>query len=331
MFSELCSLAKVECPRSSVEQFLELQKVLSHATVVANALANMEKMNEEETNVVNAEFHSVCAEKVKRANAWVSAALSTDLVCFTLMTKQTGYGGSKSVVKNEVCKDNNGQKYMLVLEKASGLQMEAVKESLSSSVVSVKRSPLLVSPSSPRMPQHQNGNDKGPASRGDGEVRITKAISRRASNGTAAKVSNGKSASKGGPVPTIQSFRLPSSWIKGVGLQGIAELAMQLQSESRSWFLQFFEGALDNGFQVDLVADKNAAKLCAPQDNSQIAALLSQLKRVNDWLDQLDAADDDFNDGELSDTIVRLKQKIYDYLLQHVESAAFALGNQANS
>ncbi|KAI5059089.1 hypothetical protein GOP47_0025408 [Adiantum capillus-veneris] len=331
MFSELCSLAKVECPQSSVEQFLDLQKVLGHATAVANALASMEKMSKEETNGVIVECHSICAEKVKRANAWVSAALSTDLVYFTLMTKQTSSGGLKSVVKKEVCRGNNGQKCMLVLEKASGLETEVAKESLASSAVLVKKYAPLASPSSPRTPQHQNGNDKGPTSRGDGEIKVAKSITRRASNGTAAKNTIGKPASKRGPAPTIEPVQVSFSWIKGAGLQDIAELAMQLQVESRSWFLQFFEGALDNGFQVDLMADNNATKACAPQDNSQIAALLSQLKRVNDWLDQLDAGEDDFTDGELSDTIVRLKRKIYDYLLQHVESAALALGNQANS
>ena len=34
-------------------------------------------------------------------------------------------------------------------------------------------------------------------------------------------------------------------------------------------------------------------------------------------------------DTELADTLVRIRRKIYDLLLQHVESAALALGNQS--
>jgi len=64
--------------------------------------------------------------------------------------------------------------------------------------------------------------------------------------------------------------------------------------------------------------------LVSRADNSQIASMLSQLKHVNDWLDQVR---EEAMDPKLADTKVRLKRKIYEFLLQHVESAASALGN----
>eukprot|EP00250_Pteridium_aquilinum_P014628 c22103_g1_i1 orf=629-3151(+) len=350
MFSELCSTAKVECPESSVEQFLDLQKVLDQATAVASALAGMEKVNKETANgdeslpALTVECQSICVEKAKRANAWVGAALSTDLISFTLMTKQPGNVTSKSVVKKEVSKGNgNNSQFMLVLEKTSGLQTEHTpKVSSASSTVLSKKAAALASPSSPRTgfnsSDYQNGNVKASASRCDGEVKPAKAMSnstRRTPNGTASKISNGKSANKRAHAATPHGLQGAANWVKGGGLQDIAELAMRLQVESQSWFLQFFEGALDNGFQVSNAVDamtcSTATKSCVPQENSQIAALLSQLKRVNDWLDQVDAEKDESSYEELSATVVRLKRKIYDYLLQHVESAALALGNQANA
>ena len=72
------------------------------------------------------------------------------------------------------------------------------------------------------------------------------------------------------------------------------------------------------------------------QDNSQIAAMLAQIKKFNDWLDEINPEkgpnyDDEGGsvDPELADTLVRLQRKIYEFLLQHVESAALALGNQS--
>ena len=62
----------------------------------------------------------------------------------------------------------------------------------------------------------------------------------------------------------------------------------------------------------------------AKETDDEIAATLSQLKQASDWLDQVksEAAHDMV---EISDTVDRLKQKIYACLLGHMESAASAL------
>ncbi|CAK9199535.1 unnamed protein product [Sphagnum troendelagicum] len=115
-------------------------------------------------------------------------------------------------------------------------------------------------------------------------------------------------------------------WVKGKGMTETAELAKQLEAEAQCWFLEFMEGALDNGFQVVTKGyEERADKVIRQQENCHVAGILSQLKRVNDWLDQLSVVENAVLNTKLVDTKARLKKKIYNYLLQHVESAASAL------
>lgn len=124
-------------------------------------------------------------------------------------------------------------------------------------------------------------------------------------------------------------------WVRNGGLLETTELARKLQLEAQSWFLQFMETALDSGFQLSTGVDQASGNSTpkaqqVQQDNGQIAAMLSQLKRVNDWLDQVGPSKPDSEDEKLVETLARLKRKIYNFLLQHVESAASALCNQAS-
>ncbi|CAL9210249.1 unnamed protein product [Musa hybrid cultivar] len=119
----------------------------------------------------------------------------------------------------------------------------------------------------------------------------------------------------------------PPEWQRGGGLEEGAALARALEGEAQVWFLGFVERFLD--------ADAAAP---GPSDREQVAAMLSQLKRVNDWLEAIGRrrsegeADSEPEDGEgpgegvPTETVERLRKKIYEYLLTHVESAAVALG-----
>nr|GME07897.1 Protein TonB like [Ipomoea batatas] len=114
----------------------------------------------------------------------------------------------------------------------------------------------------------------------------------------------------------------PKEWARGDGLDEAVDLAEMLRVESQDWFLGFVEKFLD--------ADVDASAL---SDNGQIAGMLTQLKSVNDWLDEIGASKDDEDNDETtttthisSETIDRIRKKIYEYLLTHVESAAAALG-----
>lgn len=112
----------------------------------------------------------------------------------------------------------------------------------------------------------------------------------------------------------------PPKWEKGVGLEETVELAQMLQMESRDWFLGFVERFLD--------ADVSTA---TSSDNGRIAGMLTQLKNVNDWLDKTGSNKEGENCHFNTETIERIRKKIYDHLLTHVESAAVALGGSSKS
>ncbi|CAA7053302.1 unnamed protein product [Microthlaspi erraticum] len=112
----------------------------------------------------------------------------------------------------------------------------------------------------------------------------------------------------------------PLNWVKGNGLNEATDLAEKLTTVSQDWFLGFVERFLD----ADVVETSSNLNL---SDNGQIAGMLSQLKSVNDWLDEIGSKEDGEGLQEVSkETIDRLRKKIYEYLLTHVESAAAALG-----
>ncbi|GAB4859204.1 hypothetical protein Ancab_010664 [Ancistrocladus abbreviatus] len=108
----------------------------------------------------------------------------------------------------------------------------------------------------------------------------------------------------------------PPEWVRGNSLDEVVDLAEKLQIKSQDWFLGFIERFLNAS------VDKSTLS-----DNGQIAGMLSQLKSVNDWLDEIGSKQCEGETSHVSaETIDRLRMKIYEYLLMHVESAAAALG-----
>lgn len=87
------------------------------------------------------------------------------------------------------------------------------------------------------------------------------------------------------------------------------ELGANLQSEMQLWFIEFIEESLDAGFRVFGKGSSDGGIECRP-----IAAVLSQLKRVNDWLDRVVSKQDE----HLSGKIEQLKRKIFGFVIQHV-------------
>ncbi|CAI0548753.1 unnamed protein product [Linum tenue] len=120
-----------------------------------------------------------------------------------------------------------------------------------------------------------------------------------------------------------QPLQPPPEWSRRGGLDEAMDLAEVLRVDSQSWFLGFVERFLD--------ADVDTSVL---SDNGQIAGMLTQLKSVNEWLDGIGASkdeDDETRPSVSSETVDRLRKKIYEYLLTHVESAAAALGGGGGS
>ncbi|KAL2507246.1 Plant protein of unknown function [Forsythia ovata] len=107
----------------------------------------------------------------------------------------------------------------------------------------------------------------------------------------------------------------PIEWIKGAGINEAVDFAETLKLELQNWFFCFVERFLDADVDVSTLSD-----------NGQIADMLSQLKSVNDWLDEIGSSKGEEMPHISTETVDRIRKKIYEYLLTHVESAAAALG-----
>ncbi|XP_021764476.1 uncharacterized protein LOC110729084 [Chenopodium quinoa] len=103
------------------------------------------------------------------------------------------------------------------------------------------------------------------------------------------------------------------TWTRGLGIRDTVELAITLKSEMEMWFLKFVEESLDAGFRVFSECGNSGGRKL-PVECGSIAAILSQLKRINDWLDLVVKKRDEV----LTDKIERLKRKIYGFVIQHV-------------
>ncbi|VFQ67604.1 unnamed protein product [Cuscuta campestris] len=124
-----------------------------------------------------------------------------------------------------------------------------------------------------------------------------------------------KPSSNKPPSRTVSSSSSSSSyssvWKRGEGMNETLELAKKLLSEMDLWFLGFVKDSLEIGFQVFQKCPSQSADgglKCGP-----IAAILSQLKRVNAWLDRISKKDE-----ALVEKIESLKMKIYGFVIQNV-------------
>ncbi|KAF7068971.1 hypothetical protein CFC21_074668 [Triticum aestivum] len=112
-------------------------------------------------------------------------------------------------------------------------------------------------------------------------------------------------------------------------LSAAMDLAVALRSECNRWFLKYIDKFLD-----DVENEAGYTTTC----DSQVAGLLQQLKRVDDWLNHVvrhermlpgpgdrSSRDCVFSEEEENDACERVRRKIYGALLRHVQYAATAL------
>jgi hypothetical protein len=252
----------------------------------------------------------------------VNAALLSGLASFSLQSKE---GGAYNFVKK-----SSNQQLMIPMDGAPCLAPRLRSVSPSLSTRSSSATPFSTRAALSSVTQIGNGRrqDTGEL-RPQSPMKVPVQTHHSGSRVGLLKMS-AKATSKITPEMQAKEVKalLGSPWVKGKGMTETAELAKQLEAEAQRWFLEFMEGALDNGFQVATKGyEERADKVISQQENCHVAGILSQLKRVNDWLDQLSVVENAVLNTKLVDTKARLKKKIYDYLLQHVESAASALGN----
>ncbi|EMS48660.1 hypothetical protein TRIUR3_12638 [Triticum urartu] len=121
----------------------------------------------------------------------------------------------------------------------------------------------------------------------------------------AAKTSEKRPPTPGGASPDdmvkgVMSYRDAAEMAAVEAMQeaSAAEIVLRCLRELGEEMCAWFVGHVDRLLEAD------------------VAGTLGQLKRVNDWLDDV---------GPRTDAVERLKQKIFGYLLDHVESAVVAL------
>ncbi|XP_059647887.1 uncharacterized protein LOC132294151 [Cornus florida] len=111
-------------------------------------------------------------------------------------------------------------------------------------------------------------------------------------------------------------------WARGSALCAAADLSNSLQDECQRWFLCYIDKFLD---EVD-------CKTSSIESDCQIAGMMYQIKRVNDWLDVVVCKENGSKESSTTeDTGIgaceRVKNKIYSVLLKNVERTAMALEN----
>ncbi|KAH0921055.1 hypothetical protein HID58_021073, partial [Brassica napus] len=204
---------------------------------------------------------------------------------------------------------------------ASWVQAALVTNLSPFSVYSTKPTKSSASKSKPVIILETPGSNSTNKPRGNVQTRPTIG-SKLVAQGMIRKHRENSSSQKANTLAAAGSESPPLNWVKGNGLNEANDLAEKLQTVSQDWFLGFVERFLD----ADVVETSSNLS-----DNGQIAGMLSQLKSVNDWLDEIGSKEDDEGLQEVSkETIDRLRKKIYEYLLTHVESAAAALGGSGN-
>ncbi|CAL9083882.1 unnamed protein product [Musa textilis] len=111
--------------------------------------------------------------------------------------------------------------------------------------------------------------------------------------------------------PTTHSHR-PKNAASSMGSNSLLLASSALQYEYNRWFLRYIDKFLDS---IQGETGYGACEL-------EVASLLCQLKRVDDWLNDVTRKEVTEDEAEACE---RVRRKIYGILLRHVESAAIAL------
>eukprot|EP00250_Pteridium_aquilinum_P014633 c22106_g2_i1 orf=216-2678(-) len=313
-FAELCTAARAESPGPIVDKFLSFHEALVDANNSACAMAESRLLRgSEKKDAVPALSKKSCRisnEKGQSAISWVTAALSSGLTPYPWSSKDQK--PTKSPLREgfdgKCCKN----KMSSFSSPGRGLARQPFCPAASpTSLNSAQNRPLMSPP-----PIKVGGGDNNCKST---KMMSSECQSNMSLNPSTESVCTSKVALRS---PEKRDSML-LEWVKGDGFAETAKLAKQLQAEAEAWFLRFIERALDSGYIV-AIKEATARKRNKtangpwPEDNYQVSAVLSDLKRVNEWLDQMTSGRRRFVNSELEETTAKLKQKLYDLLIQLV-------------
>lgn len=342
MFAEICTTARTESPQATVEQFLSLHRMLSLAVSVAEAHTTCRAglpSPDDAKEATSERAQIVALDRHQASTNWINTALAADLSAFSLQTKQDRQVAARSTLRQTPAQ----QQLVVLLDTPLGaglkLATTAPPPALFARTTLASRTSMFTSMDKQADPKKKLERSLGHA-QSPAKTPVPSPVKRSFSkivplrNGLHSRLSStwAKDSKEAQEYPQDLKEAEPVATAdvnlgKAAKLREISELGRQVQLEAQKWFLHFMEGALDNGFRVSVPGGANrveVGKVVSRADNSQIASMLSQVKHVNDWLDQVREEGMDMTIGE---TKARLKRKIYEFLLQHVESAASALGN----
>lgn len=320
MFAELRSFAKPENRQSSMDYFFSLYQSLELATSVLLSPPQLRSASESSEWCLEEALHN---EKLKNAASWISAAISADLASIVHFSKHFAAAFRTSSREDSLQYGTPGKQI-----NDTNLQGGEFQRGFSSPYL--KKAPSItphksqVKGSFPCFTPY--GIERGRTSQ---ELRNPSPLK------SAMKRSLGSSNAEG----VVKSMGLSHTdllkkincsgveWCRGKGMQGALDLAHMLCREMQYWFLEYVEEALDSGFQLSCSNSMEGSEVrVSQQEGSVIASMLSQIKQVNDWVDRLESDEDNPLDAQIMEVLDSVKRKVYEFLLQHVESAATTLG-----
>lgn len=141
--------------------------------------------------------------------------------------------------------------------------------------------------------------------------RTTSLSSKKQAHGASAKAQSKAAAVSPSSPPRCSTWNMGET----------AELAKALWREMRAWFLTFVDEALDVGFHL-FEDQQNVAGKGRQHGGGHITMVLSQFKKISDWLDQVGkiaAAEEE--EQRTKEKIELLKRKIYGFVISHMGSA----------
>eukprot|EP00250_Pteridium_aquilinum_P003793 c14079_g1_i1 orf=313-2790(-) len=334
-FADLRSLAKEEDPQPYVQQFLKFYEALSQSIILAEALAEA-KSHEKVVDSEGADSmerkertHKLLEEKRRCAVSWIDAALLADLKLYSSLKEEGNMCTGKSYSKDLADGGCRRNKMGVVNPTLSSTQMPVLipKAPTPSSVTSVaKRPPACTPPSTPNAAGRsvlsssaQNNIVKKSASvvrsvKSNLKAAVSANLLRSDSSLSAGKQSSKNSTSLGG---NKKSGIVADSSTGDGGLRGTINLAKLLREEAENWFMRYMEKALDSGFQTALQAANAVDKKSTwCENNSRVTSILTDLRKVNDWLDQVSFNKKRLQNPKSVDSVGDMKQKLYDLLIK---------------
>ncbi|KAH7279199.1 hypothetical protein KP509_37G010000 [Ceratopteris richardii] len=318
-FAELSVVARPDMPGPAVREFLNFYKVLMDTVSVVNVLVESRFSvsfpalgNEDMVLESSRKARIILNERGDSAVSWINAALSSGLSHYPASNvgpKDVG-SPSKERFDGKCCKNKMGSLHCpaYVLPKFSVLPAASTNNSdkIACFTSPTKKTPGIKKKISTVNTDYQMGHDLIQIPCNKDSLVLTQM----------------------GETCDLQD------WARGNGCTETFKVARELQEKADTWFLIFLDRALDSGYQIsirDAARRKwhNTGENQQSDDNIQVSMVLSDLKSVNDWLDHMIASKEKSLSSEIEATTAKLKQKLYDLLIQLVlKSPSHEISNE---